>query len=70
MFRAAQAYPSTYKQVEWWDRAEPKLASSAIDYPDYPGAAAFACTSSFCSLPVTSPGDVATAMDRLERVIK
>src|SRR5262249_8830661 len=36
LFRAALAYPSGYKQVEWWDRREPKLASSTVAYPDYP----------------------------------
>jgi uncharacterized protein len=70
LFQAALRYPSAYKQVEWWDRREPKLLSSTFDYPDYPGAAAFACTSRYCSLPVTSPGDIAEAMDRLERDVR
>jgi len=41
-----------------------------VPYPDYPGAAGFACTSRFCSLPVTEPGQVAAALDALRRGIE
>jgi hypothetical protein len=40
-----------------------------VDYPDYPEAAAFACTSTFCSLPVTEPKRVAEALTRLKRPV-
>jgi len=65
---AALKYPLSYKRVEWWDKREGKLANADVDYPDYPGgAAAFACTKRFCSLPVTEPGDIAGQVDRLQR---
>lgn len=69
LFRAALAYPSSYKRIEWWDRREGKLPNSNVVYPDYPEAAGFACTSRFCSLPVTLPGEVTAALDRLERAL-
>ena len=70
LYRAALAYPTEYKRVQWWDRNEGELPYHDVDYPDYPEAAAFACTSTFCSLPVTDPAEVAEALDRLERAIE
>ncbi|MFO1162093.1 MAG: DUF255 domain-containing protein [Reyranellaceae bacterium] len=65
---AALAYPLAYKRAEWWDKREGQLLHHDIDYPDYPdGPAAFACTRSFCSLPVTDPAAVAGQLDRLQR---
>lgn len=69
LLRAALAYPTRYKRVQWWDKSEGRLAYHDVDYPDYPQAAAFACTSRFCSLPVTEPAAVAQALDRLERAL-
>lgn len=71
LHRAALAHPLAYKRVEWWDRREGKLANPDVDYPEYPdGPAAFACTRTFCSLPVTVPADIAAQVDRLERVFR
>ena len=68
LYKAALAYPLGNKRAEWWDKREGKLASSDVDYPDYPaGPAAFACTSSFCSYPVTEPQDIAAQLDGLKR---
>ena len=54
LYRAALAYPLVNKRAEWWDKREGKLANPDVDYPDFPdGPAAFACTSTFCSYPVT-----------------
>ncbi len=64
---AALAYPTEYKRVQWWDKREGKLPYHDVNYPDYPEAAAFACTSTFCSLPVTEAGGVAEALKRLQR---
>jgi len=64
---AALAYPTEYKRVQWWDKREGKLPYHDVNYPDYPEAAAFACTSTFCSLPVTEVGGVAEALKRLQR---
>jgi len=70
LFRAALAYPTQHKRAEWWDKAEGKLPQADVDYPDYPEPAAFACTSRFCSKPVTDPAKLAQALDALERTVK
>jgi uncharacterized protein len=71
LFRAALAYPLVNKRAEWWDKREGKLANPDVDYPDFPdGPAAFACTSNFCSYPVTAPGEIAAQLDGLKRARK
>jgi uncharacterized protein YyaL (SSP411 family) len=71
LYRAALAYPLGNKRAEWWDKREGKLANIDVDYPDYPdGPAAFACTSTFCSYPVTEPGEIAAQLDGLKRARK
>ncbi len=67
LYRAALAYPAAHKRAEWWDRREGKLANPDVDYPPYPKAAAFACTTTFCSLPVTDPKQIPAQIDRLTR---
>jgi uncharacterized protein YyaL (SSP411 family) len=71
LYRAALAYPLVNKRAEWWDKREGNLANADVDYPDFPdGPAAFACTSSFCSYPVTEPGAIAGQLDGLKRARK
>lgn len=71
LYRAALAYPLGNKRAEWWDKREGKLANIDVDYPDYPdGPAAFACTSTFCSYPVTEPREIAAQLDGLKRARK
>jgi uncharacterized protein len=71
LVRAGLAYPLQHKRVEWWDKREGALPHHDMNYPDYPGGpAAFACTRSFCSLPVTDPAAVARQLDRLQRAVK
>jgi uncharacterized protein YyaL (SSP411 family) len=71
LYRAALAYPLVNKRAEWWDKREGKLANIDVDYPDYPGGpAAFACTSTFCSYPVTEPGAISAQLDSLKRARK
>jgi uncharacterized protein YyaL (SSP411 family) len=71
LYRAALAYPLANKRSEWWDKREGKLANIDVDYPDYPDRpAAFACTSTFCSYPVTEPQEIAAQLDRLKRARK
>jgi uncharacterized protein YyaL (SSP411 family) len=68
LYTAALAYPLAYKRAEWWDKREGKLANPDVDYPDYPeGPAAFACTRTFCSLPVTDASAIPAQLDRLQR---
>jgi uncharacterized protein YyaL (SSP411 family) len=71
LYKAALAYPLPNKRAEWWDKREGKLANIDVDYPDYPdGPAAFACTSTFCSYPVTEPAAIAAQLDGLKRARK
>jgi uncharacterized protein len=71
LYRAALAYPLAYKRAEWWDKREGKLANIDVDYPDFPeGPAAFACTSTFCSYPVTDPAAIPAQLDGLKRARK
>ncbi len=70
LYRAALAYPTQHKRAEWWDKAEGRLPNHDVDYPDYPEPAAFACTRSFCSQPVTDPARLAAALDQLKRAIR
>jgi uncharacterized protein YyaL (SSP411 family) len=71
LYVAALAYPLPNKRAEWWDKREGKLANIDVDYPDYPdGPAAFACTSTFCSYPVTEPREIAAQLDGLKRARK
>jgi len=70
LYTAALAYPLAYKRAEWWDKREGKLANPDVDYPDYPeGPAAFACTRTFCSLPVTDASAIPAQLDRLQRAL-
>jgi uncharacterized protein YyaL (SSP411 family) len=69
LYRAALAYPAGHKRAEWWDKREGPLANPDVKYPDYPEPAAFACTRTFCSLPVTVPGEIAAQLDRLDRAL-
>jgi hypothetical protein len=71
LYKAALAYPLGNKRTEWWDKREGRLANIDGDYPDYPdGPAAFACTSTFCSYPVTEPGEIEAQLDGLKRARK
>jgi uncharacterized protein YyaL (SSP411 family) len=71
LYRAALAYPLVNKRAEWWDKREGKLANIDVDYPDFPdGPAAFACTSTFCSYPVTDPAAIPAQLDSLKRARK
>jgi uncharacterized protein YyaL (SSP411 family) len=71
LYRAALAYPLVNKRAEWWDKREGNLANADVDYPDFPdGPAAFACTSTFCSYPVTEPAAISAQLDSLKRARK
>jgi uncharacterized protein YyaL (SSP411 family) len=71
LFAAALAYPLAYKRAEWWDKREGRLANPDVDYPEFPdGPAAFACTRTFCSLPVTDAAALPAQLDRLQRAMR
>jgi uncharacterized protein YyaL (SSP411 family) len=52
LFKAAANYPTPYKRVEWYDRAEGALPNQDVGYPEMPAAAAFICANGRCSLPI------------------
>jgi uncharacterized protein len=53
LFRAALSAGLAYKRFEWWDPAEGPLPRADIQYPSLAHAAAFLCTASTCSAPIT-----------------
>jgi len=59
---AALRYPSDYLQIDWWDRDEGRLPNPQIQYPQLDRAAAFACSSSACSMPVYDAAGIETAV--------
>ena len=61
---AALRYPSDFLQIDWWDRAEGALPNPDVQYPQLERAAAFACTSSACSMPIYEPSDISIAVKR------
>ena len=65
LFKAALAYPTTYKRAEWWDKREGPLPNDDVTYPQMQKAAAFACSNSICSTPVYDRDDLAAAVLRL-----
>ena len=71
LFAMARALPAAHKRLDWWDSREGRLANPDVDYPDFPdGPAAFACTSTFCSYPVTQASEIAGQLDNLKRARK
>ena len=59
---AARALPSTYLQLDWWDKREGDLVNPEITYPELDTAAAFACGDRSCSLPVTNEAGLTQAV--------
>ncbi len=70
LYGGALRYPLAFKRAEWWDKREGRLTNHDVDYPDFPdGPAAFACTRTFCSLPVTDPAAIPAQINRLQRAM-
>jgi len=65
LFRAALAYPSNYKRLEWWDVSEGRLPNPDVQYPQLKSAAAFVCTNRTCSPPVFHAQDLRAKIDKL-----
>ena len=55
LFQTALSAGQVYKRVEWWDPAEGPLPRADVQYPTLPHAAAFLCTASTCSAPISDP---------------
>jgi len=65
LFRAALAYPSLYKRVEWWDTREGKLPNPDVQYPSVARAAAYICTERTCSAPIFKAEDVSAKVNKV-----
>ena len=63
LFQQSLKYPSNYKQVEWYDKAEGQLPGARVEYPSLERAAAFACASSRCSRPIFDPATIQHTVD-------
>jgi uncharacterized protein YyaL (SSP411 family) len=65
LFASALKYPSSYIQVEWYDKAEGALPSATEDlvFPELPKAAAFGCAFKRCSLPIYKPENISKTID-------
>jgi len=55
LFQTALSSGPLYKRVEWWDPSEGALPRADVQYPSLPHAAAFLCTASTCSAPISDP---------------
>jgi len=60
LFQTALSAGATYKRVEWWDPSEGPLPYPDVEYPIRPHPAAFLCTATTCSSPITEPRVLAT----------
>ncbi|MBI3817231.1 MAG: thioredoxin domain-containing protein [Planctomycetes bacterium] len=59
LYRTALAGFSTYRRVEWYDRAEGGLRNKDIEYPELDRAAAFVCSTHRCSSPIFGVDELA-----------
>jgi uncharacterized protein YyaL (SSP411 family) len=64
LYAAALRCRSGYRRIEWLDFAEGPLPNNALDFPKGRAAAAYLCTDTRCSLPITSP---ARLLEKLAR---
>jgi uncharacterized protein YyaL (SSP411 family) len=55
LYRTALTFPSGYKRIEWYDRAEGPLPRMDVEYPELGKPAAFLCTGRACSSPMFTP---------------
>lgn len=55
LYAEALKYPSFYRRIEWWDRAEGPLANPDVEYPEFDRASAFLCANKACSTPMFKP---------------
>jgi uncharacterized protein YyaL (SSP411 family) len=55
LFAAATNPGTSYMRIEWWDMTEGPLPFADVQYPSLSHAAAFLCTATTCSSPITDP---------------
>lgn len=64
LFQTALMAGPVYKRVEWWDPSEGIVPRDDVQYPKLTHAAAFLCTASTCSSPMT---DVKVLEERIRK---
>ncbi|SNT42271.1 hypothetical protein SAMN05421770_11341 [Granulicella rosea] len=64
LFQTALRTAPVYRRVEWWDPAEGPSAREDVQYPKLGHAAAFLCTATACSSPIT---DAKLLQDRIAK---
>jgi uncharacterized protein len=65
LYAAARRTPGRYKRTDLWDRTAGPLRNTAVQFPSVKAAAAFICSQTSCSLPISKPADLERAADRL-----
>jgi len=55
LFESALRAGPVYMRLEWWDPAEGRLPYADVEYPTLSHAAAFLCTATTCSSPISDP---------------
>ena len=55
LFDAALLAGPVYERLEWWDRGEGPLPHADVEYPTLNHSAAFLCTATTCSSPISDP---------------
>ena len=55
LFQTALSTGPVYKRVEWWDPSEGPLPYADVEYPTLSHPAAFLCTATTCSSPISDP---------------
>ena len=55
LLQAALSTGPVYKRVEWWDPSEGPLSYADVEYPKLSHPAAFLCTATTCSSPISDP---------------
>jgi len=68
LFKAAIAYPTYFKRVDWWDKTEGPMVNPDVVYPPRKTAAAYICTNNRCSFPIEVPALLRERIDSLKRI--
>lgn len=67
LYREVLRYYSSYKRTEWWDKSDGPLPRNDLQYPEFPRAAAYICTTKRCSAPIFDSNQVSVTLNRLLR---
>jgi uncharacterized protein len=67
LYAAARRTQGRYKRTDLWDRAAGPLRNTAVQFPSVKVAAAFICSQTSCSLPISNPQDLERAAESMAR---